>query len=202
MKILVAAAVLVASLSTTVLAQAPEGTPERVRGTIDSLEGDTLHVTTREGQPITVALTAETTVSGTVPRSLDEIGPGTYVASAGMPGPDGRINAVEVRIFPEELRGRGDGHRPFDLAPDSSMTNATVAEVVSVENGEVLKVTHKDGESELVIGPDTPIYSTELADRSLLQPGIYIVAFARKMPDGTIIANSVTAERDGLRPGM
>ena len=81
------------------------------------------------------------------------------------------------------------------------MTNATVAEVVSVENGEVLKVTHKDGESELVIGPDVPIYSTEPADRSLLVPGIYIVAFARKMPDGTIIANSITAERDGLQAG-
>jgi hypothetical protein len=201
MRILVAALAMAAAATTALAqAQAPaqQGTAQRVRGTIDAVDGDKLMVTARDGQKVTLTLTSDTTVNGTTPRSPDDIKPGTFLASAGEKRDDGKIYAVEVRIFPE---ARNAGQRAFDLGPSSVMTNASVTEVSEVPEGRLVKVTWPDGQGEYIVGPDVPIYVTEPADRSLLVPGAYIVAGARLMPDGLMMATSITAERNGLKPG-
>ena len=190
------AALAVAVIASTAIAQ--EGERVRLRGTIDTVNGDTLAMTTGAGEQVTLTLTDETRISGTAPRSIDDIGPGTFLASAGERRDDGRIYAVEVRIFDREIPAR---QFEYDLGPQSVMTNAPVAEVMSVGEGNVIKVTLEGGEAvEYVIEPDVPIYVTEPADRSLLVPGAYIVVNGTRLPDGTHVAGSITAERDGLKP--
>lgn len=184
------------------LAQAPQGVPTRIRGTVDKLDGQTLVVKSRDGQMVTIALTPNYGVRGVVKKSLSDIKAGDYVASTGMKGTDGKLHAVEVRIFPEALRGAGEGQFPWDLMPDSVMTNATVAQISAAPQGQVLKVTYKGTESEYVVGPDVPILSYVNGDASLLKPGAAVFVGAFKQPDGTLTSNAVTAEKDGVKPPM
>ena len=139
------AAVFVALLALPALAQS---TPARIRGTIDKLDGQVLSVKQRDGQITTVTLAPGAAIEILVKRSLADIKPGDFVASTGIKGKDGKIHAIEVRIFP---KATPDGGRQFawDLSPDSVMTNATVGTVTKVPEGEVLHVTFKGGESEL-----------------------------------------------------
>jgi Domain of unknown function (DUF5666) len=191
------AAAAIAALATAAAAQ--DGTPQRIRGTIDSLNGDTLTVTSGDGERFTVALTSETRISAPAARSLEDIVPGTFLASAGDRRADGRIYAVEVRIFPQGLANARQFD--YDLGPNSVMTNAPVAEVASVSEGNLVKVTLPEGVVEYVIGPDVPIFVQETADRSVLVPGAYVVINATKMPDGNIVGRNILAEKNGLRPG-
>jgi hypothetical protein len=156
-KLLVAGA-LVALLASPAAAQnAPEGTPTRIRGTVEKLDGQTLTVKSREGPQLTIALAPNFTVSAVVKKSLADIKTGDYVGAASLKGSDGKLHAIEVLIFPEALRGTGEGERPWDLVPDSLMTNATVAGVASAAQGQVLKVAYKGGESEIIVPNDIPI---------------------------------------------
>src|SRR5215831_13999868 len=136
--------------------QAPEGTPTRIRGTVEKLDGQTLTVKSREGQQLTIALAPNFTVAAVVKKSLADIKTGDFVGVASTKGTDGKLHALEVLIFPEALRGTGEGERAWDLTPDSLMTNATVAGIASATQGHVLKVTYKGGESEIVVAPNTP----------------------------------------------
>ncbi|HXL67184.1 MAG TPA: hypothetical protein VN930_00285 [Xanthobacteraceae bacterium] len=187
--------------ATAALAQQPP--PVRVRGTIEQSDGSTLVVKTRAGETLAIKLADNARVSGLIPISLADIKPGNYVGSAAVPRGDGTWRALEVHVFPEAQRGLGEGHRPFDLEPQSTMTNATVTEVVVRVDGTMLTLKHKDGEQTILVPPGTPIVTYVPGDRTELKPGARIMVFAvQRQADGTFTTPSITVGRDGLTPPM
>src|SRR5437660_5620823 len=168
-----AIAALIALAVGPALAQAPPaGTPIRIRGTVDKLEGQNPTVKSQDGQTLTIELAANVAVITLVKKSIADIKAGDYVASTGVKGTDGKIHAIEVRIFPEAGRGTGEGQFPWDLMPDSIMTNATVGKVDLAPQGPVLHVTFKGTESEYTVGPEVPVLANGPGDISLLKPGV------------------------------
>ena len=180
----------------------PATTPVRVAGTIEKLDGDNLIVKTKEGQAVTVILNADAAIFGVEKRSVADIKPGDFLASGGVKSSDGKIHAIEVRIFPEALRGIGEGQRPWDVKPDGVMTNATVGKVTQSPEGGVVHVTYKDSQSEFTVGPEVPVLAYVAGDRGLLSPGAAVVTVAQKKPDGSLTTGRVTAEKNGVKPPM
>ncbi len=199
---IISAGLALALLALPALAQAPQGTPMRVRGTVEKLDGNTLMVKSRDGADVTLQMNDKSAVRTLQKKSLSDINDGDYVASTGRPGADGKLHAVEVRIFPEALRGAGEGQFPWDLTPDSVMTNATVTGITTMAKGDVLKVKYKGTESEYIVDPTTPILAFAPGDRAMLKPGTYVVVLGQKMADGTIVAGNITAEANGIKPPM
>jgi hypothetical protein len=194
------AAVVIAVLTVPLLAQNP---PARIRGTVEKLDGNTLTVKSRDGQMVAVALAPNFTVSGVVAKSLADIKPGDFIASTSLRGPDGKLKAIEVHILPDSLRGVvAEAQLPWDLVPDSIMTNAILAQITSAPEGHVMKVTFKGEEAEVTIPPGIPIVGYVPADASLLKPGAAIFIVAQKQPDGTFTTARVTAEKDGVKPPL
>ena len=203
MRRLAIAVTIIALATGPVLAQSPpDGTPTRVAGTVDKLEGQTLTVARPDGQKQSVTLTPDAKIFGVEKRKLTDIKPGDFVASGGVRGTDGKIHAVEVRIFPEALRGTGEGQRPWDARPEGVMTNATVGTVAQTGEGGVIRVTYKEGQSEYTVGPDVPVLAYVAGNTTLLKPGAAILTIARKQADGNLVTNRVTAEKDGVKPPM
>ncbi|MBV8337657.1 MAG: hypothetical protein JO358_19930 [Alphaproteobacteria bacterium] len=192
-----------AMIALPAIAQAP-GAAERTRvaGTIATLDGDRLTVKATDGGTQTVILSADAQIYGIEKRHFSDIKPGDFVASGGVRGADGQIHAVEVRIFPESMRGIGEGQRPWDVRPEGVMTNATVGTVSQTTDGGIVHVTYKGGQSEYVVGPEVPVLAYVLADRTLLKTGAVVVTIAAKQPDGSLLTNRVTAEKDGVKPPM
>jgi hypothetical protein len=185
------------------LAQSPPaGTPTRIRGTVDKLDGQNLMVKSRDGQTLTIELAVNLDVITLVKKSIADIKAGDYVASTGVKGTDGKIHAVEVRIFPVAARGTGEGQYPWDLMPDSIMTNATVGKVDQAPQGPVLHVTFKGTESEYTVGPDAPVLANGPGDISLLKPGVAVFVIALKHEDGKLTSARLYAEKDGIKPPM
>ena len=197
---LVIMAALAAS-SLGAIAQQPP-TPSRVRGTIEAVDGEVLAVKSRAGEDFKLHMASDTRVVGIVKIALSDIKVGSFVGATTVPGPDGSQNAVEVHVFPEDMRGTGEGSRPFDLRPNSTMTNATVAESVAGNDGHTLLIKYKDGEKKVVVSPDTPVVTYVPADKSDLKAGAKIIAFMKKLPDGSFETNRVSVGRDGLTPPM
>ena len=197
---LVAMAVLVASSLYAVAQQSP--TPSRVRGTIEGVDGDVLSVKSRSGEDVKLHMTGDMKVVGIVKISLSDVKVGSFVGATTVPGADGSQKAVEVHVFPEDMRGTGEGSRPYDLRPNSTMTNATVAESVAGNDGRTLTVKYKDGEKKVVVGPDTPVVTYTAGDNSDLKAGAKVIAFIKKLPDGSYETNRVGVGRDGLTPPM
>ena len=183
-------------------APAAPDAPTRVRGTIEKFDGETLTVKSREGPQVTIGLAPNFTVVGVAKRSLGDIKAGDYVASISVKGTDGNLHSLEIHIFPEAMRGTGEGQRPHDLVPNSLMTNATVSGITAAPQGHMLKVTDKGGEAEVIVGPDTPIVTYVPGDASLLKPGAAIFCIAQKKADGSLTAARITAEKDGVKPPM
>ena len=197
------AGALIALLALPAAAQnTPQSTPTRIRGTVEKLDGQTLTVKSREGPELTIVLAPDFAVSYLVKKGLGDIKAGDYVATTSMKGTDGKNHAVELRIFPESLRGVAEGQFPWDLMPDSLMTNATVSGVTAAPQGQTLKVNYKGNESEIVVGTDTPIFGYGSGDATLLKPGAAVFLVAQKKPDGSLSAGRVTAEKDGVKPPM
>src|SRR4051794_13239660 len=142
---------------TSILALAQQTAPTRVRGTIESVDGDTLTVKSRSGEDVRLKMTGDIRVVGIAKIALSDIKVGSFIGTTTVPGPDGSHNAVEVHLFPEDMRGTGEGSRPYDLKPNSSMTNATVAQSVVGNDGHTLLIKYKDGEKKVVVGADTPV---------------------------------------------
>jgi hypothetical protein len=159
-------------------------------------------VKSREGPELTIALAPNFTVSFLVKKTLADVKSGDYIAVTSVKGTDGKLHAKEVRIFPEALRGTAEGQFAWDLVPDSVMTNATVAGISNAPQGQVVKVTYKGGESEIVIDPQTPVFGYGTGDAGLLKPGAAIFTVAQKKADGSLSAARVTAEKDGVKPPM
>jgi hypothetical protein len=197
---LVAFAMVVAS-SLFAIAQQPPS-PTRVRGTIERVDGDVLSVKSRSREDVKLRMTGDMRLVGIIKISLADIRLGSFIGTTTVPGPDGRQNAVEVHVFPEDMRGTGEGTRPYDLRPNSTMTNATVAETVAGNDGQTLMIKYKDGEKKVVVGPDTPVVTYVAADKSELKPGAKIIAFVKLLPDGSFETNRISVGRDGLTPPM
>lgn len=192
------AAALFIALATAAFAQPTQ----RIRGDIVSIEGPKLAVRTRTGDLATIGLADNYRVSAVVRVSADAIRQGSYVGTASLPQPDGTGRALEVLVFPESGRGSGEGHYPWDLQPGSMMTNATVAQVVDVDNGRRMTLKYKDGQQTIVVPPDVPIVTFEAGSRELLVPGAHVMLNARMQPDGTLNATGIAVGKDGLVPPM
>ena len=175
----------------------------RVRGTIERVEGQMLVVKSRDGAELKVVLSDNATTVGIAKASLSDIKSGTFVGVTAMPQPDGSQKAVEVHIFPEAMRGTGEGHYPWDLRPQSTMTNANVEQMVTGVDGQTLTMKYKDGEKKIIVLADTPIVAFVPGNKSDLKPGARIfIAAAKKQPDGTLQAARVNVGKDGLTPPM
>lgn len=196
-------AIGLAAVLSAPLAWAQDAPPVRVRGTIERVEGQTIVVKARDGAELKIALADNAMVVGIVKASLSDIKQGSFVGVTGMPQADGSQRALEVHIFPEAMRGTGEGHRPWDLQPQSTMTNANVEQTVSSVDGQTLMMKYKDGEKKIVVPKDTPIVTYTPGDKSDLKPGTKIfIAAATKGPDGTLQAPRVNYGKDGLTPPM
>ena len=180
----------------------PAAPPMRIRGTIEKLDGKALTIKSRDGSELKVTLADNVQVAYLVKKSMADIKTGDYLASTGIKGSDGKIHAIEVRIFPEALRGVGEGQYPWDLKPDTVMTNATAGTITKEGAGNVVSVTYKGTTSDYVIDPDTPILTYAQGDTSLLVPGAAVFIIAPKKDDGSITAARVTVEKDGVKPPM
>jgi len=178
----------------------------RVRGTIERVEGQIFVVKSRDGAELKVVLADNALVVAIVKASLSDIRTGSFVGITGMPQADGSQKAVEVHVFPEAMRGTGEGHYPWDLQPQSTMTNANVVKIeqtVTGVEGQTLTMKYKDGEKKIIVPPGIPIVTYVMSDKSELKPGakIFILA-AKKQPDGTLQAPRVNFGKDGLTPPM
>ena len=195
------AALVVIAAPSLVTAQQPP-TPSRVRGTIEAVDGDVLSVKSRSGEDVKLRMSGDMRVVGIIKIALSDIKLGSFIGATTIPGPDGSQNAVEVHVFPEDMRGTGEGSRPYDLRPNSTMTNATVAQTVAGNDGQTLTIKYKDGEKKVVVSPDTPVVTYAPADKSELKPGAKVIAFVKKLPDGMFETNRISVGRDGLTPPM
>jgi hypothetical protein len=174
---------------------------QRVAGTIDKVEGKMLYIKSASG-PVTLTLTDNAVIVARVKATAADIKAGDYVASGGVPQPDGTQKAVELRIFPDSMRGNGDGHRPgWPGAENGTMTNGAVGQTVTSVDGPVLTVKFKDGEKKLIVGPSVPVQRLEIADRSELKSGAAVAAAAAtKQPDGTFTAARIDFGRGDVVP--
>jgi hypothetical protein len=198
---LVALLAIVFAAASTAWAQQPP--PVRIRGTIEAVDGSLLTIKSREGDTLKVRMTDNVAVFGVAKTELSEIKEGSYIGVTAMPEPDGTQKAVAVHIFPENQRGAAEGFRPWDQRPNSTMTNATVAQTVAGTDGQNILVKYKDGEKKVVVPPGTPIVTFVAGDKSEVKPGVKIIIFgAAKKDDGTLEAARVNVGRDGITPPM
>lgn len=196
-----AALTMIAVLGSAAWAQQPPTV--RIRGTIEAVDGSLLTVKSREGTDMKVRVTDNVAVFGVANIAISEIKEGSYIGISAMPEPDGTQKALAVHIFPETQRGVAEGFRPWDLRPNSTMTNATVAQTVAGTDGQNILVKYKEGEKNVVVPPGTPIVTFLPGDKSELKPGVKIIIFgATRKDDGTLEANRVNVGRDGITPPM
>ena len=183
-------------------AQAPLPT-QRIRGDVIALDGLNLQVRSRTGETLAIRLAENYTVTSVVKVDLAAIRPGSFVGAASMPEADGTQTALEVLLFPEAMRGSGEGHYPWDLKPGSMMTNATVADAaVERTGGRRMTLKYKDGEKTVIVPPDAPIVTFEPGERAMVVPGAHVIVTASKHPDGALTAARVAVGKNGLVPPM
>jgi hypothetical protein len=195
-RIALAGALIAASAAAT--AQAPV----RVRGTLEKADGNVLTVRTNDGARAKIALGDKAMIVAVVKASMADIKEGTFLGSAAMPQADGSQKALEVHIFPEQMRGTGEGHRPYDPVPNSTMTNGAAAgATVSGVDGTTMTVKYKGGEKKIVVPAGTPIVRYEIGGKADLKPGAkFTVLAATRKPDGTLETNRINVGRDGVVP--
>jgi hypothetical protein len=174
----------------------------RVRGTIENIDGPTYLIKARDGAELKVALADKAQIAAVVKASLTDIKPGLFVGVTAMPQADGSLSALEVHIFPEAMRGTGEGHYSWDLRPKSTMTNANVDQVVTAVDGQTLTLKFKDGEKRIFIPADTPIVAYVPGDNNDLKLGARVFIAAVKQPDGTLQGRAWRIGRDGVTPPM
>jgi hypothetical protein len=196
------AALLAAPLVCAQFAWAQEPPPVRIRGTIERIEGATCLVKARDGAELKLTVADNAQIAGVIKASLTDVKPNSFVGVTAMPQPDGGLHAVEVHIFPESMRGTGEGHYPWDLQPQSTMTNANVEQVVSAVDGRTLTLKYKDGEKKIIVPASAPIVTYVPGDKSDIKPGAKVFIVAVKQADGTLQGRAWRIGRDGLTPPM
>jgi len=175
----------------------------RIRGTIERVEGPVYVVKNRDGAELKLTVTDNPLFVAIVPGKMSDIKPGMFVGSAGTMQQDGTQKAIEVHIFPESMRGTGEGHYDWDLLPKSKMTNGNVEQAVTAVDGPVLSVKYKDGEKKLVVTPQTVVVTYEFGKREEIEPGTKIfVAAAKKQADGSLQTPRITYGRNGEGPAF
>jgi hypothetical protein len=187
--------------ATAALAQAPDVV--RVRGTIQSVDGSMLDVKARDGADLKIKLADNAQVRTVVGKTIADVKQGLFVGITAMPQPDGTQKAVEIHIFPEAARGTGEGHRPWDLMPGSTMTNANVDSEVAVTDGKKLVLKYKDGDKTFIVPDNVKVVMFAPGATADIKPGakIFIVG-AKKLPDGTLEAPAITVGANGVDPPM
>jgi len=179
-------------------AQVPPG---RVAGVIAAYDGASLAVKQADGAIVQVALPDGVRIGAVAERGLADIKAGDFVGSAAVEGPDGKLHAQEVHIFPEAMRGTGEGHRPM-AQPKQTMTNATVSGIAAAPTGSVLQLNYAGGTQTIIVDPGTRVVALIAGDRGLLKPGAAVVVYVTKADDGSLKARAVQAEKDGVKPLM
>jgi hypothetical protein len=175
----------------------------RIRGTIESIDGPVFVVKNRDGAELKLTVTDKPLFVAIVKATMADIKPGMFVGSTGVTQEDGSQKAIEVHIFPESMRGTGEGHYDWDLKPQTKMTNANVEQTVAGVDGQILSVKYKDGEKKVLVTPETAVVTYVTGDRNDLKPGIKIfVGAAKKQADGTVQTPRITYGKDGLTPPM
>jgi hypothetical protein len=184
-------------------AAAQQPVPERLRGTIESVDGKLLVIKSRGGESVKVRLAEKARIGALVHASLADVKAGTFVGITSMPDGEGRQKALEVHIFPEALRGTGEGQRPWDLGEKSKMTNGNVDLRVDAVAGQELTMSFKGGSSKIAVTPDTTIVAFAPAEPGDFKPGNKVIVFGlKKGEDGTLEAGAISIGRDGLTPPM
>jgi len=181
-----------------VVAQEP---PARVRGVIQSLEGQTLALTTPDKGVVRLALTDMTGINGLEKRTLADIGDNTFIGTTAIKDRSGRWQATEIHIFPEAMRGAGEGHYAWDL-PDSTMTNGAATGVVAKGRGGTLNVRYAGGNVDVDVTRRTQIVALTMGNRALLVPGATVMALAVPAEGGGATAVAIIAETNGVKPPM
>ena len=175
----------------------------RIRGTIERVEGPVYVVKNRDGAEFKLTVTDPPLFVAIVKSTTADIKPGMFVGATGVTQPDGSQKAIEVHIFPESMRGTGEGHYDWDLKPGTKMTNANIEQTVAGVDGPVLSVKYKDGEKKVLVTPETAVVTYVVGDKNDLKPGTKIfVGAGKKQADGTVQTPRVTYGKDGLTPPM
>jgi len=196
------AALLIAVITAT--AALAQTTPTRIRGTISAIDGKTVTIVTREGPTVKINLADNWTVNLVAPVTMADIKEGGFVGIASLKGPDGSLNALEVLVFPAAMQAAkpGEGHYPWDLQPESMMTNATVATVAAGSDGQTLKLDYKDGTQTIKVKPGIPIVTFLPGTQADAKVGAKVFVGAAKSADGTLMAPRLNVGKDGLTPPM
>lgn len=193
---------LITAASAAAVAQAPANPPVRIRGTVEKIDGQTLTVKTNSAQSMTVKLADNYAVMGIARASVADIGSGKFIGTTTLGERDGALVALEVHIFPENMRGTGEGHYDWDLRPASKMTNANVANVTTMGKDRVLTVQYKGGEKKVLVPENAVVVMFKPAERSELKPGAAIFVVSQRQPDGSLTAPRVNVGLNGQIPPM
>lgn len=181
-----------------------QGAPTRIRGAISAIDGKTVTIATREGSTATIKLADNWTVALVAPVAVSDIKPGSFVGIASM-GTDANRTALEVLVFPDSMKAAkpGEGHYPWDLQPESMMTNATVSTVAAASDGQTLKLDYKDGGTQTIkVKPGIPIVTFLPGTQADAKVGAKVFVGASKAADGTLSAGRLNVGKDGLTPPM
>ena len=207
-RIAVSLAVLATSASLLAQTPAPASPQVRLRAVIEKIDAASITVKERSGEIITLMRPAAMDVTEVYPIALSDIKPGSYIGTAAMPQADGTQLALEVLIFPETMRGTGEGHRPWDLQPQSTMTNATVADLAAapstVPGGQKMTLKYKDGEKVVIVPPGAPVVTFKPGkqdEAALLVPGAKVLITAQEQ-GGKPVALRMVVGRNGFAPPM
>jgi hypothetical protein len=184
------------ALAQTAAPSAPAASTVRLRGTVQSVTATAMKMVTRSGEAVELQLAPNLTVNEVYPIALEQIQAGSYIGTAAMPQADGSQKAIAITVFPEASRGTGEGHRPFDLTPQSTMTNATVAQVVTQQTGRTLSVQFKGGDMKIVVPEGVPVVTFKPGDRSLLVAGASVSLTAQLVDDKPTVMR-INAGRNG-----
>ena len=196
------AAIVIAAASAAVLAQAPTQTPTRIRGTLEQVDGNTLTIKARSGEVMKVKVPDNVLVIGIAKASMADIGNGKFIGTTTVGQKDGALVAEEVHIFPEAMRGTGEGHRDWDLRPESKMTNANVANIKNMGDGRVITVQYKGGEKQILVPENAVVVSYTPTEKSELKPGAPVFINATRAADGSLSAPRVNVGLRGQIPPM
>jgi hypothetical protein len=174
-----------------------QGTPMRIRGTVTAIDATSVTIATREGPSVTAKLGDKWGAAVVSPVAMSDIKPGSFVGVASLGS-----NALEVLVFPEAMRGTGEGSYPWDLQPESTMTNASVATVAAGGDGQTLKLDYKGGTKTITVKPGTPVVTVTPGQPSDVKVGAKVFAGAVKAADGSLTVMRMNVGKDGMTPPM
>ena len=196
------AAFILAAFSAAALAQAPATPPQRIRGTVEKIDGNVLTLKTRSGETRTVKLADNYGVIGINKAKLSDVSAGKFIGTTTVGERNGALVAEEIHIFPEAMRGTGEGHRDWDLRPNSKMTNANIADITSIGKDRVMTLKYKGGEQKVLVPADAVVVEFGPAEKSDLKPGAHVFVIAQPQADGSLTAARVNIGMNGQVPPM